>query len=91
MKDKATWEEFESTPEVHQVSNRVYYLIPLTFDGKKTTYCFTFVVEENKWYLQHVESIFIRLDKITHPSASIFPDLPEDQKSWMREEIRVSE
>ncbi len=91
MKDKATWKEFESIPEVHQVGNHVNFLIPLTFEGKKTTYCFTFIVEDNKWYLQHIESIVIRLDKIPHLPASIFPDLPEDQKAWMREEIRVSE
>jgi len=58
---------------------------------KRTTYCFTFIVEEYKWYLQHVESIIIRLDEIPPLPASKFPDLPEDQKAWIREEIGASE
>jgi hypothetical protein len=37
-----------------------------------------------------MESITVRLDKISSLPASTFPDLPEEKKGWMREEIRVS-
>lgn len=91
MKEKALWEEFEAMPEFHQVGNQVHCLIPLTFNGERNTYCFTFLVEGGKWYFQHLESIIIRLDNVPSLPASTFPDLPEGQKAWMREEFRVSE
>ncbi len=91
MKDKIELEELEFMPEIYQVGNQVNYLIPLTFEGKRTPYCFKFIVEEKKWYLRHMESIMIRLDKISSFPASTFPDLSEDQKAWIREEIHVTE
>lgn len=88
--DKADWQEFENDPEVHVVEKQVHYLIPLTFDGEKATYCFSFLVEGDDWYFQHLEAITIRLDKIGSLPTSEFPDLSEEQKAWMREEIRIS-
>ncbi|UCE05845.1 MAG: hypothetical protein JSW07_20015 [bacterium] len=90
MQKKANWQEFESEPEVHLVEKQIHYLIPLTFDGGQATYCFSFLVDNNDWYFQHLEAITIRLDKISSLPTSEFPDLPEEQKAWMREEIRVS-
>jgi hypothetical protein len=87
MREKASWKEWRAKPEVHRVGHHVHFLIPLTFDGYKTTYCFTFLVEQNKWYFRHLEAIFIRLDKISSFPISNFPDVPEEQKAWMREEI----
>ncbi len=87
---KANWQQFEKEPEVHIVEKQVHYLIPLTFDGGKATYCFSFLVEDNDWYFQHLEAITIRLDKIGSLPTSEFPDLSEEQKFWMREEIRIS-
>jgi hypothetical protein len=69
----------------------VHYLIPLTIDGARNTYCFTFLTEAGKWYFQHFESITVRLDKTGPPPVSTFPDIPEGQKAWMRDEILVSE
>ena len=90
IKEKASWEEFEVTPEIHRVGNRIHYLLPLTFDEERTTHCFTFLVEGDEWYSQHIESILIRLDRISSLPASTFPDLPQQEKAWMREEIRVT-
>ena len=90
MYDKANWQEFEREPEVHPVDKQIHYLIPLTFDGGKATYCFSFLVEDNNWYFQHLEAITIRLDKIGSLPTSEFPDLSEEHKSWMRKEIRIS-
>lgn len=90
IKEKASSEELEVTPETHRVGNQIHYLVPLTFDGERTTYCFTFLAEGDEWYLQHIESIFIRLDRIPSLPTSTFPDLPEEKKAWMREEIHVT-
>lgn len=88
--EKANWQEFEREPEVHQVEKQIHYLTPLTFDGEEATYCFSIFVEDHEWYFQHLEAITIRLDKIGSLPTAEFPDLPEKQKNWMREEIRIS-
>jgi hypothetical protein len=88
----AVWKEWEVEPEVLRYDNHVNFVIPLKGKyGEWTHYCFMFLVEEDKWYYRHVEAIFIRLDKISAFPVSEFPDLPEDKKAWMREEIMISE
>jgi len=87
IQEKASWKEFETTPEVHEVDQHVHYLIPLTFDNHKTTYCFTFLKEDKKWYFRHLEAIFIRLDRLSSIPTSEFPDVDEEMKDYMREEI----
>ena len=89
MKEKATWSEWEAVPEIHRLDDLVHYLIPLTFDGRKNTFCFTFLLHGNGWYFRHLESITIRLDKIGALPVSKFPDVTEDQKVWIREERRM--
>jgi len=91
IREKAQWTEFKITPEIHWVGDHVYYLIALTLDGQKSTYCFTILIEGNKWYFQHLERIILRLDKITSLPTSTFPDIPEEKKFHIREEIRESE
>ena len=91
LRQGATWSEWETPPETHRVGNQVHYLIPLTIDGARNTYCFTFLTEAGKWYFQHLESITVRLDKTGPPPVSTFPDIPEAQKAWMRDEILVGE
>ena len=88
--EKANWQEFENEPETYVVEKQAHYLIPLTLNGGKATYCFSFLVEANVWLFQHLEAITIRLDKIGSLPTSEFPDLPENEKFWMREEIRIS-
>ena len=91
MRAKADWREWETTPEVHRRGETVYYILPLTFDGRNQTFCFTFVTTREGWYLQHFESILLRLDELGPPPVSVFPDLEDTQKQWMREETAVSE
>jgi len=91
MRDKAVWQEWQATPECYRVDNHLHYLIPLTFDGEKNTYCFTFLTEGQNWYFRHLEAITIRLDKITGLPTSQFPDLPEQEKAWLRQEGYWSE
>jgi len=91
MRESASWQEWEASPEIYRVENQVHFLIPLSFENQKGTYCFSFVVDGTKWYFQHLEFITIRLDKVTSLPASRFPDLPEETKAWMRAEIRVSQ
>lgn len=91
MREKARWAEWEKNPEVHTVGKQIHFLIPLTFDGKTHTYTFSFLLEDDQWYLQHLESISIRLDQVAGLPTSTFPDLPEERKAWIREEIRITE
>jgi hypothetical protein len=91
MRQAATWSEWGTSPETHRVGNQVHYLIPLTIDGARGTYCFTFLTEGGRWYFRHLESITVRLDKTGPPPVSTFPDVSEAQKAWMREENLVSE
>jgi len=81
------WHEMETEPETIVYENQLNFLVPLTTtEGGKYTYCFSFILEGEKWYFQHLEGIFIRLDKIGSIPTSKFPDLPEQQKAWMRQE-----
>jgi hypothetical protein len=83
-----SWEEMESEPEIIRYDNQLNFLVTLTTtEGGKYTYCFSFILEGDKWYFQHFEGIFIRLDKIASLPTSEFPDLPEETKAWMREEF----
>ena len=90
MREKATWSEWQTPEEIHRLGNQVHFLIPLTFDGHKNTYCFTVLSEDDKWYFQHLEAITIRLDKLGPLPISTFPDVSEETKAHMREEIRWS-
>jgi hypothetical protein len=86
------WEDGGPKPEVFHVGNQIHYLVPLTFQSggstSTSTFCFTLVTEGGQWYFEHLEDIFIRLDKIGEPPVSSFPDLPEEQKAWMRDEFQ---
>lgn len=87
MKDKATWNEWETAPEIHRLGDTVHYLVPLTFDGHKGLFCFTFLLQDDgQWFFRHMESITVRLDRIGALPTSKFPDVSEGQKAWMREE-----
>ena len=86
------WEDGGPKPEVFHVGNQIHYIVPLTFQSggstSTSTLCFTLVTEGGQWYFEHLEDIFIRLDKIGEPPVSSFPDLPEEQKAWMRDEFQ---
>ena len=92
IRAQAKPEDWEKRPEIHRVGDQIHFLIPLTTEGdNKTTYCFTVVTEGETWFLQHMETIFIRLDQIGPLPVSRFPDVTNDQKNWMREEIAMTE
>ncbi len=92
IRRQAKPEDWEKGPEVHRVGDQVHFLIPLTTEGdRKTTYCFTVLDERGAWFLQHMEAIFIRLDGIGPLPVSRFPDVADDQKKFMREEIAMTE
>jgi hypothetical protein len=88
------WDSCTVNPEVFHVRDQVHYLAPLVFqrDGSvgRGTFCFTLLRQGDRWYFQHVESIFLRLDRCGPPPVSSFPDLPEERKAWMRDEIQTS-
>jgi hypothetical protein len=91
LKEKASLKELSAEPEFHHVENLVHYILPLTYEGDKVDYCFTFLMEGNTWYFHGLEAIFIRLDKIASLPTSEFPDIPENQKAVHREEIRTAD
>ena len=79
-------------PELYVVGDQIHGIVSLTGGyGDKAAYCFTLLVQNSRWYFQHVESVFIRLDRLGTLPASQFPDVPEAQKAWMRDEWRVTE
>ncbi len=87
----AVWQEWAVIPEVHRVEQQVHFMLDLTLNHERDTYCFSFMLEDGAWYFQHVESITLRLDQMDPFPTRRFPDLPEQKKAWMREEIRVTE
>jgi len=78
--------QWQQKPEVHRVGGSIHYLIPFTEKADTSVFCFTITLEGGSWYFSHLENIFIRLDTVSELPASSFPDLPESQKAWMREE-----
>ena len=86
FRQNASWPEWRRTPEVFHVGSAVHFVARLSEKGVPSTYSFTFVREEGRWYLQHFESIVIRLDRVGPAPISTFPDLPDDKKCWIREE-----
>lgn len=86
MRAKATWSEWDRAPEVHRVGDHVHFLIPLTFDGERADYCFTFLSEGGGWFFRHLEAINIRLDQTGPLPTSTFPDVDEATKARIREE-----
>ena len=94
LRKTVKWEDGGPEPEVFHVGNQIHYVIPLTLQSgdstSTSTFCFTLVLEGGQWYFQHLESIFIRLDKIPAPPVSSFPDLPIERKAWMRDEFQTT-
>jgi hypothetical protein len=73
-------------PEIISQGNKILYIIPWTTRFDTANYCLTLRIIDSKWYFEHIESIFIRLDKYEPLPKSTFPDIAEYQKAWMREE-----
>ncbi len=90
----ADWSEWEAAPEVVRSGNLVSFIITLGQSRNSPwEYIFCFIVEDGRWYYRFQEGIFIRLDKVGKlpVAAAAFPDLPEERKHWMRQEIYWSE
>jgi hypothetical protein len=86
VRAQASAEDWTAQPEIIKIENRIQYIVPWSAGNKKISYCFSIVLENSGWYFQHLETIFIRLDKIDKLPASKFPDISENQKNWIREE-----
>ena len=86
LRSQASPDDWETQPEIIRVDHRIQFIVPWSSAEGKVTYCLSFLLEDSTWYFQHLETIFIRLDKVTNLPASRFPDIPESQKNWVREE-----
>jgi hypothetical protein len=80
-------DNWEQVPEIIKKGDRIQFIESLSIRGQRKDFCFSFVVIDSQWYFQHLEGIFIRLDKLTALPVSDFPDISETQKAWAREEI----
>jgi len=90
VKEKVPMKELEIEPEFRRVNNIVHFILPLTYEDRKVNFCFSFLTEGDDWYFHALETIFIRLDKISSLPTSKFPDTTEEKKAVDREEWRVS-
>lgn len=79
--------DWDVTPEIIRVGDRIQYIVPWTERNRKVTYCFSLLSDRGRWYFQHLETIFIRLDTVSNFPSSAFPDVSEQMKTWAREEI----
>ena len=87
VRQQALPSEWETDPEVVEQDSLQHYIISLTTNHQKVPYCFSFVTEGDQWYFRHLEAIFIRLDTLASFPVTVFPDLDEGKKAWMREEV----
>lgn len=90
MRVYANWSEWRREPEVFRSGNRVHFLTSLSFAGDTATYCFTFIMRNDNWYFQHLETITLRMDQLGALPSGQFPDISERQKAWIRNEFEVS-
>jgi hypothetical protein len=95
MRENIDWEKTIAAPEIFRVGPEIKYVIPvwqMTADGlREQTYCFTLILENGRWYYRHIEAITIRLDKVKDLPTSSFPDVPEETKARIRNEIEMSD
>jgi hypothetical protein len=89
--DSVSEREWSQKPEVHRVGNLVHFILPLNEGAQTVPYSFSFLVENGAWYFRHLESITIRLDQVDKFPASTFPDIPENKKTWIRQELYWSQ
>jgi hypothetical protein len=82
--------EWHPAPEQYRVGERLIFLARLTVRGHTATYSFSFVAGDGEWKFQHLEAIHIRLDTLGPLPVSHFPDLPDADKTWIREEFEVA-
>lgn len=83
-------EHWQAEADFHPENGRFHVLVPFTIRGDQSLYCFTFITEGKRWFLQHLESIVLRLDLIGPFPVCTFPDLQENKKAWIREKFRVT-
>ncbi len=69
----------------------VHFLVPLPADAPESPFCFSFVMEGDRWFLRHIESIVIPITQVPDLPASSFPDIAPAIKDWMREETDTTE
>jgi hypothetical protein len=91
MRAKADWREWRKAPRVFRVGDQAHFVIPLTFDGQSARYSFALVKEGERWHFQHLEAITLPFDQLDELPLSDFPDLPEPNKAYIRQEIEVSQ
>ena len=87
LSEEVPIEQLQTPPEMHRVGDQLHCLT--TLGG--VTFCLTFLLDGTRWYFRHIETIVIRLDRIDSLPATQFPDISEEQKAWIREELYWSQ
>lgn len=86
LRAQASDEDWSAIPEVFEKEDIIVCLVPWSTRSEKVTYSFKFKIVDGKWFFQHLETIFLRLDKVGSYPVSVFPDISERSKAWIRQE-----
>jgi len=86
LRVQASEEDWEVLPEIIDQDDKLLFIFPWSTRFDKTDYCLTFSLEGSDWYIQHLEAIFLRLDRYGDLPVSEFPDIDDRTKTWIRQE-----
>lgn len=86
MKDFNLPENVNETVEIFVVDNYFHFLVPVEINGQEEVFCFSILIDGSQWFFNHMETITIRLDQVSPPTSN-FPDISDDKKFWILEEI----
>lgn len=86
LRVQASEEDWKVVPEIIDQNDKLLFIFPWSTRFDKTNYCLTFSLDGSDWYIEHLEAIFIRLDRYGDLPVSEFPDVDEQTKTWIRQE-----
>ncbi len=86
LRMQASVEDWDISPEIIRHDNKLLCLFPWSTRFDKANYCLTFILDGSDWYIQHLEAIYIRLDRYGDLPVSEFQDIDEETKTWIRQE-----
>jgi len=87
MVEEISEEYFKILPEWHFFDGNICFLPNLREDKDQT--CIKFRKVGNRWIFVSATPLRIRLDEVAKPPTCIFPQLPDQQLRWIREEIET--
>ncbi|MBN1388243.1 MAG: hypothetical protein JW965_07335 [Bacteroidales bacterium] len=86
LRVQASTEDWEVVTEIIEQDDKLLFIFPWSTRFDKTNYCLTFSLDGSDWYIEHLEAIYIRLERYGDLPVSEFPDVDEQTKTWIRQE-----